>query len=188
MEESINRRIGARVRELRARLGLSLEAVAEKSGVSRSAISLIERAQTSPTAVVLDRLAAGLGVTLSALIEKPHAVGSPVSRRNQQTVWRDPASGYVRRDLSPTGADLAFQLTQVNFPAGSHVAFANVSRGKPTPRHQQVWVLAGTIEVSVGQDVYTLRQGDCLALSLDRPTGFRNRSRSPARYLVVVEA
>ena len=56
----INTRIAQRLRELRDARGYSLEALAERSGVSRSAISLIERGQSSPTAVVLDKLAIGL--------------------------------------------------------------------------------------------------------------------------------
>src|SRR5205807_7058073 len=61
----LNQRIAARVRGLRAAQGLSLAALAGKSGVSRSMISLIERGESSPTAVVLEKLAAGLGVTLA---------------------------------------------------------------------------------------------------------------------------
>ena len=52
----LNQRIADRVRELRAAQGLSLEALAAKSGVSRSMISLIERGESSPTAVVLEKL------------------------------------------------------------------------------------------------------------------------------------
>ena len=63
----LNQRIAERVRELRAARGLSLDALASKSRVSRSMISLIERGESSPTAVVLEKLAAGLGVMLAAL-------------------------------------------------------------------------------------------------------------------------
>ena len=48
----VNERIAERVRELRAKTGLSLDALASRSGVSRSMISLVERAESSPTAVV----------------------------------------------------------------------------------------------------------------------------------------
>ena len=61
MESNITELIGRRLRELRAASGLSLDALAHKSGVSRSNISLIERGQSSPTAVVLDKLSSALG-------------------------------------------------------------------------------------------------------------------------------
>src|SRR2546426_328566 len=76
MEETVsdlNQRIAERVRELRAAHGLSLDALAGKSGVSRSMISLIERGESSPTAVVLEKLAAGLGVMLASLFDAPAA-------------------------------------------------------------------------------------------------------------------
>src|SRR2546425_10602131 len=74
MEETasdLNQRIAERVRELRAAHGLSLDALAGKSGVSRSMISLIERGESSPTAVVLEKLAAGFGGMLASLFGAP---------------------------------------------------------------------------------------------------------------------
>ena len=68
----INTRIAQRLRELRDARGYSLEALAERSGVSRSAISLIERGQSSPTAVVLDKLAIGLSVALASSVSYTH--------------------------------------------------------------------------------------------------------------------
>jgi len=80
----INDRIASRVRQIRAERGLSLEALAEGSGVSRSMISLIERGESSPTAVVLEKLATGLGVPLASLFDAPAAPADPVSRRKDQ--------------------------------------------------------------------------------------------------------
>ena len=81
----LNQRIAGRVRELRAARGLSLDALAGRSGVSRSMISLIERGESSPTAVVLEKLAAGLGVTLASLFDAPAAAAparvGPLARR-----------------------------------------------------------------------------------------------------------
>jgi len=52
--------------------------------------------------------------------------------------------------------------------------------------HQQVWVLDGTIDVTLGAERHRLREGDCLAMQLDRPTMFHNPTRKPARYAVVI--
>src|SRR4051794_41684403 len=114
----INDRIAARVRQIRADSGLALDALAERSGVSRSMISLIERGESSPTAVILEKLAAGLGVTLASLFDAPtnattaadQPPNSPISRRTDQPQWRDPASGYLRRNLSPPGVPQPTQL------------------------------------------------------------------------------
>lgn len=183
----LSQRIADRVRELRASQGLSLEALAHRSGVSRSMISLIERGESSPTAVVLEKLAAGLDVTLSTLLDLPapvHARGGLLARRDEQPVWRDPASGYLRRNLSPAGAGQPMQLIEVRFPPGQRVAFETGGRERRV--HQQLWVLEGRIDVSLGEERYRLGEGDCLAMELDRPTMFHNPTEVTVRYLVVI--
>src|SRR3954447_21040000 len=124
MEElafDVNRRIAERVRELRAARGLSLDALAGKSGVSRSMISLVERGESSPTAVVLEKLAGGLGVRLASLFDAP--AGSPArvgpgALREDQPQWRAPPSGYLRRNVSPPGMPQPMQIVEVQFPPG----------------------------------------------------------------------
>lgn len=184
----LNHRIAGRVRDLRAARGLSLDALAGRSGVSRSMISLIERGESSPTAVVLEKLSAGLGVTLASLFDAPDgaapASSGPVARRKDQPEWQDPASGYVRRNVSPAGMPQPMQIVEVYFPAGGRVAFETGARDVRV--HQQVWVLAGAIDVTVGEERHRLREGDCLAMELDRPTMFHNPTRKPARYAVVI--
>jgi transcriptional regulator with XRE-family HTH domain len=190
MEETasgLNQRIAERVRELRAARGLSLDALAGKSGVSRSMISLVERGESSPTAVLLEKLAAGLGVTLASLFDAPADAGvpaSPVARREDQPQWRDPASGYWRRNVSPSGVSQPVQIVEVQFPAGARVAFETGGRGPHV--YQQVWVLEGTMDVTLGEECHRLREGDCLAMQLDAPTMFHNPTRKPARYAVVI--
>ena len=184
----LNQRIAERVRELRAERGLSLDALAARSGVSRSMISLIERGESSPTAVVLDKLATGLGVMLASLFDAPSGsstvAGGPVARRRDQPEWQDPASGYVRRNVSPPGVPQPMQIVEVHFPAGARVAFETGARD--TRVHQQVWVLQGGIDVTIGAERHRLREGDCLAMQLDRPTMFHNPTRRPAHYAVVI--
>lgn len=182
----LNQRIADRVRELRAAQGLSLDALAARSDVSRSMISLVERGESSPTAVVLEKLATGLGVMLASLFDAPAAAArppaGPVARRADQPQWQDPASGYLRRNVSPPGAPQPMQIVEVHFPPGGRVAFESVRELRV---HQQVWVLEGAIDITVGENRHRLQEGDCLAMQLDRPTMFHNPSRKAARYAVV---
>ncbi len=179
-----NRRVAARLGDLRGASGLSLEALAQRSGVSRSMISLIERGESSATAVVLEKLAASLGVSLAALFEDTQAEASPLARRRAQSQWRDPASGYLRRNLSPPGFASPLQPGEVEFPPGARVAYESAVR--EVPMHQQVWVLEGSIEVTVRDEQFRLDTGDCLAMVLDGPNAYRNPGRKPARYLVAI--
>ncbi|SDC66196.1 Transcriptional regulator, contains XRE-family HTH domain [Cupriavidus sp. YR651] len=182
----INTIIARRVRELRDSQGWSLDALAERSKVSRSNISLIERGQSSPTAVVLDKLATALNVTLASLFEQssaPLIEASPMSRAGEQSIWTDPASGYVRRNLSPV-APSPIQLVEVNFPAGQRVTYDTGVRDAEI--HQQVWVIEGAMQMTVGEKTWRLETGDCLAMRLDCPISYFNATRKPARYLVAL--
>jgi transcriptional regulator with XRE-family HTH domain len=182
----INNRIASRVRELRDAQGFSLDALAERSGVSRSTISLIERGQSSPTATVLDKLATALSVTLASLFEDSAATvaePSPMARAAGQPVWTDPVSGYIRRNLSPA-ARSPIQLVEVNFPAGQRVAYDTSAREAEI--HQQVWMIEGVMEMTVGETQWRLETGDCLAMRLDCLMVFRNPTDQPARYLVAL--
>lgn len=192
----LNHRIAQRIRELRVARGLSLDALATLCGVSRSMISLIERGESSPTAVVLEKLATGLGVTLASLFDAPQtdASGKPVSRFADQTLWKDPHSGYVRRNVSPDGcsggnstngnARSPIQIVEVSFPPGARVSYETSAR-EPLV-HQQVWVQEGTMEITVGDELHRLKSGDCLAHVLDRPMSFHNPTRRTTRYVVVI--
>lgn len=184
-ESTLHRRIADRVHALRTEQGLSLEALASRSGVSRSMISLIERGESSPTAVVLERLAAGLGVMLASLFDQaPTPQADPLARRAAQVQWTDPESGYRRRNLSPPAFASPLQLVEVEFPPGARVAYDTAERQARV--HQQLWVMAGAMHVILGEERHALSEGDCLAMVLDRPIVFHNPHEQPARYLVAI--
>ena len=181
----INQRIAAQVRRLRAAVGLSLDALAARTGVSRSMLSLIERAESSPTAVILERIAVGLNVTLATLFEsdaESEVSSAPILRRVCQAEWRDPETGYVRRSLSPPLAEQPLQLVEIAFPAKARVVFD--SHRRDVTIHQQIVMLEGTMEITFENHCYRLNAGDCMAMKVEGTNVFENPTRKPARYLV----
>jgi transcriptional regulator with XRE-family HTH domain len=183
-ESDINQRIAHRVAALRAERALSLDALAARSRVSRSTISLVERGETSATAVVLEKLAGGLGVALAALFEAERAAPGPLMRRAEQAEWRDPASGYLRRNVSPPDHPSPLRIVEVEFPAGQRVVLES---GSPaTAIDEQVWVLEGRMTLTLGGVNHRLEAGDCLALHIDGPLEFHNPGPRPSRYAVVI--
>src|SRR5262245_17136757 len=180
----INSRIARLVPHPRTQLGMTLDGLAAKSNVSRSMLSLVERGESSPTAVVLEKIATGLGIALAGLFDDASAPTSPLSRRADRTTWRDPQSGYLRRNISAANYASPVQIVDVVLPAGARVAYESGARD--VNLHQQLWIQAGSIEVTVGTVTYRLTKDDCLAMQLNEPITFRNRSRRAARYLVVL--
>jgi transcriptional regulator with XRE-family HTH domain len=181
---NVNQSIANFVSLHRARLGMTLDALAAKCKVSRSMLSLVERGESSPTAVVLEKIAVGLGVPLAKLFDDPSAPDDPVSRWKDQKSWKDPESNYVRRNVSPPNYPSPIRIVEVTLPARARVAYETGAR--ETMIHQQVWVKEGHLELAVGPIKHQLAVGDCLAMLLDQPITFHNRTRKPVRYIVVI--
>jgi transcriptional regulator with XRE-family HTH domain len=180
---TIDIRLGGRIRTLRLERGLTLETLADKAEVSRAMLSRIERGESSPTAQMLNKVCGGLGVTLSALFAEPMVRVSPLAQRESQPVWRDPATNYLRRTVSPSGTGSPVDIAEVEFPAQAVVGFDN---RRPVNADQHIWVLSGVLELTLGEEIYRLCDGDCLMMRLDRPIVFRNPTDKITRYAVVI--
>ncbi len=180
----IDTRLAERIRSERLRQHLSIEALAERSGVSRAMISKIERAESSPTAALLGRLCSGLGLSLASLFENEANRGTPLARAADQPVWRDPATGYVRRDVAPPGTGSPVDIVDVVFPPGARVTYDRPLTIRGSDQH--VWVFEGSLELSVGGTTHRLEAGDCLHMRLDTTITYHNPTDRPVHYAVVL--
>ncbi|MCI3151024.1 MULTISPECIES: helix-turn-helix domain-containing protein [Streptomyces] len=181
--DPVDVRLGARLAELRAEHGWSLGELAERSGVSRSTLSRAERAETSPTASLLNRLCAVYGRTMSQLLSEIEAQPAPVVRAADQPVWRDKASGFVRRSVSPPHAGLRGELVEGRLTAGADIPYDR----PPVPGlEQHIWVLEGALAVTVGDTEHLVGEGDCLRLRVWGPTRFRCPGPEDVRYALAV--
>ncbi|MEJ1979276.1 MAG: helix-turn-helix domain-containing protein [Acetobacteraceae bacterium] len=182
-DTDIDGRIGARIRALRAERNLTLDGLADRADVSRAMLSRIERGESSPTAQLLVKVCGGLGVTLSVLFAEAETPASPLARRPNQPTWRDPATHYLRRHVSPPGTGSPVDIVEVEFPPGGSVAFDSQ---RLAGADQHLWVLDGTLELELGRETFRLEQGDCLMMRFDRPVLFRNPTARPIRYAVII--
>ncbi|MEU6592027.1 XRE family transcriptional regulator [Streptomyces sp. NPDC046881] len=182
-EEHVDVLIGTRLAELRAQHGWSLGELAERSGVSRSTLSRAERAETSPTAALLNRLCHVYGRTMSQLLSEVEAAPVPLVRAGEQQVWQDRAAGFVRRSVSPPHTGLRGELVEGRLTPGADLAYDR----PPVPGlEQHLWLLAGALEVTVGDRVHRLDPGDCLRMRVTGATRFRCTGPDEARYVLAV--
>jgi transcriptional regulator with XRE-family HTH domain len=186
---------GQRLRTARRARGWPIERLASASGVSRAMISKIERGESSPTAVVLGKLSAALELSIAELLAAAPATragaGAPppglapagglVRRAADTPEWRDPDTGYLRRQLSTPQFPVA--VTEVVLPAGARVPYP---AGAYAFIAQLVWVQSGQLTLADGPAVHVLSAGDTFELGEPRPREFRNESAGDCRYLVVV--
>lgn len=180
--DSIDALIATRLLALRQAKGLSLAELAELSGVSRAMISKVERAQSSPTAMLLGRLAAGLGVSLAQLLTEEKEGPRRLRTRAAQETWRDPEAGYLRRQVAERSTGSGVELVEVELPRAAQVGYPRWS-GKPY--RQCLWMLEGALRVDYGDERFELAPGDCLDFGVDRPLVFKALGRTACRYLLV---
>jgi transcriptional regulator with XRE-family HTH domain len=183
-DEDLTASLAARLRAEREQRGWSIAELAERSGVSRAMISKVERGEASPTASLLGRLVSALGMTLSTLLaraEDDAGQGGRVARLEQQPVWRDPGTGYLRRSVSPRGAQP--ELVRVELPPGAKVAYPASTY---VEWNHAVWILEGELRFHEGHTRHQLQAGDCLTLGPPQDCIFENVSDRPCIYLVVL--
>jgi transcriptional regulator with XRE-family HTH domain len=180
--DTIDSTIAARVRGERAARRWSLEDLAERAAVSKAMISKIERAEVSPTAALLGRLSGAFGLTLSALLAEAEPPRRGPVRAADQPTWRDPATGYVRRQVHVSMTS-PIEITQVDLPPGASVSFPAASY-----RHMShvIWVLAGRLTFVEGDVTHDLGPGDSLEFGPPMDCTYRNDGAAACRYLVVL--
>ena len=183
VDQEIERRIAQRLARLRAERGWSLEALSERSGISRATLSRLERFELSPTAAMLGRLCAVYGWTLSRLMAEAETRPPNLLHTTDQPEWKDPESGYRRRAVSPPAPGLRGELVEVRMPAGASVSF-DASPVAGLEHH--LWMLEGSLSLDVEGSVFRLRAGDCLRYVLSGPTRFQGTGKRDARYLVAI--
>ncbi|MES1196233.1 MAG: XRE family transcriptional regulator [Steroidobacter sp.] len=180
----MEKRIAEGLQKRREYLGLTTQALADQSGVSRAMISKIERHEASPTAALLGRLCNALGITLSSLIANAETEShSPVARADEQPVWKDPDTGLHRIMVSPLNTGSRVEIVRIELPAGAEVKY-------DPQRHamfeQHIMVFQGKLNLTIGAEALELAADDCVYMKLDAPVRFSNRGRSMCRYLVII--
>lgn len=180
--DELGQRLAQRIRLERDGRGWSLADLAERSGVSRATISKIERAEVSPTAAVLVRLASAFDLTFAGLLLRAEGERERVSRAAGQPVWRDPETGYLRKQIF-SRPDHPVELVRVELPPKQRVTLPASSYAHI---RQLVWVQSGGLVVSEGHERQTLAAGDCLGFGPPAETTFVNEGNTTCVYVVAL--
>jgi len=182
-DADIERRIARRLARLRAERKWSLEALAERTGISRATLSRLERAELSPTAAMLGKLCTVYGWTLSRFMAEAETRAPNLVPARDQAEWKDPESRYRRRIVSPPMSGFRGELVEVRMPPGASVSFES---SPIAGLEHHLWMLEGTLTLDVEGSPFWLRTGDCLRYVLAGPTRFKNPGKREARYLVAM--
>lgn len=172
--------LGQRIREIRAERNLTLQTLAQRTGLSPSMLSLVERGKTSPSIGTLVAIASALGMHMSDLfagdaLDQPNVV----VRRGEQPVY-EASQGVTRR------------IVRADYANGVEIAINDYEPGTgsgPEPtRHGGVEfgiLLEGSLTVEVNGVKYQLGEGDCISYESMTPHRIWNEGPSHARAVWV---
>ncbi|WP_094021536.1 helix-turn-helix domain-containing protein [Maliponia aquimaris] len=179
--DAILARLPARLKEARRAQGLSLDAVAKLSGVSRSMVSQIERGESSPTIATLWNLTRALQVDFAGLLEEAPARQIDVLRASDVPSIENRGSGCRIRILSPPEEAGRHEVYELRFAAGGVLDSLPHSRGAS----EHLSVFEGEVEVTSGGGTERVRAGDTARYAADVP--HRIAAVVPSRVFLVVK-
>jgi transcriptional regulator with XRE-family HTH domain len=162
--------LGSRIRALRQARRLTLRALAERSGVTESFLSQVEREVTSPSIASVQRIARGLDLSIAQLFAEEGASGRVVRRE-------------ARRRISYPGLKAVDEFLTANMAGRLQVILSTIEPGGGTGEEpythdsdeEVVVVLEGVLDMWVGDEHYVLREGDAITFGSRTPHWNMNR-------------
>jgi transcriptional regulator with XRE-family HTH domain len=177
--------LGDALKRRRQEQKLTLDQLAAKSGVSRAAISKIERGDSGASTPVLGKLAEALDLSISQLVGGPRSEPVLHIPHDRQPTFHEEKTGFERRSLSPLylGRGIDFVLNRL--PPGAKTG--------PFPSHRQgveehLYVARGKLKVTLNGEEHVLKQGDFLFYRGDMSHTFENLANSPCEYFIVIDS
>lgn len=180
-----DRALGLRLKALRRERSLSIQSLAELSGLSTGMLSQIERGLSTPSLRSLRLLGVALGIPISWFFTAPDDGDAPESqyivRRGHRRLLKLSPTGVMKELLSPSGTGLLELYELVLQPGGSSGADFYSHQGEKAGA-----VLGGTMRLWLDERPYDLQEGDSFRFPSLLPHRFDNPGRTSARVLWVI--
>ena len=178
-------RLGEALKRRRQERKLTLDQLSAASGVSRAAISKIERGDSGASTPVLGKLAEALDLSISQLVGGVETKPVLHIPRARQPAFVEQATGFERRSLSPMylGRGIDFVLNRLPPKA----------RTGPFPSHREgveehLYVTKGKLKVSLDGTDHVVEAGDFLLYRGDMSHSFENLSNTTCEYFIVIDS
>ena len=182
-ERKLGALISSRVAELRRRKGLSLDRLAQRSGLSKGTAVGIENGRANPSIAILCRLAAALSVSVSDLVEEFEHTESlmPIERTTPRKLWESENGGEAILQAAISGGTM-FELWAWTLGPGE--AFASEAHSYGTA--ELIAVQSGKLEITVGSDSIRLNAGETARLRTDQTHSYRSIGQDATRFTMSV--
>ncbi len=163
--------VGENIRKIRKAREYSLEQVSELSGVSKAMIGQIERGESNPTVAVLWKIANGLKVSFSSLLERNSPQVSIIRLEEVQAVYEDDGR-YIVYPIFPFDPTKKWESYRVEL----HPNCSYENEGHPPGVEEYITIISGSLEMVVDNESYILTEGDSIRFAANRTHHYINHS------------
>lgn len=181
MQEQIHQKIGKNLQDIRKSRKLSLDAVAELSGVSKAMLGQIERGESNPTISILWKIVNGLRISFATLMEDSTPQVTLVKMEDTTPLIEEDGA-YRAYPIFPFEQDRGFEVYNVVIePGNSHTSEAHYEGVE-----EFIMVMEGELRVEVGGETYTLQPSLAIRFAADQPHTYYNDTDKPIRYTTLI--
>lgn len=179
--EEIHLILAKNLKALREDKKLSLEKVAELTGVSKTMIGQIERGESTPTITTIWKISNGLKISFSSLINTPQTDTKVILRNDLQTLSEDNGKYRVYPNF-PFEDDRRFEVYSIEIEKGGFLSAEAHLEGT----EELITVFEGELTVRVNNNEYTVRDGDSIRFKADRPHTYHNSGETLTRLSMIL--
>jgi transcriptional regulator with XRE-family HTH domain len=186
MEEKL---IPKRLREIRLERRLTLEKLAQQTGLTKGYLSRIENSTQPPPIYTLSRISDALGIDISEFFA-PSVNTIPyqeitIGRRNHHRLTNREGTpyGYIFEDLAPMkkGKNMEPFIVTVGFKR-----MIDIQRDFRHEGEEFIYILEGRMEFFFKGQSYLLEKGDCVYFDSDKPHSGKSLGKKEAKLLIVI--
>lgn len=173
--------IAKNLKTLRESKKLSLEKVAELTGVSKTMIGQIERGESAPTITTIWKIANGLKISFTALINHPQPDTIVVSKSDIQVLSEDNGKYRVYPHF-PFEDDKRFEVYSVEIDPGGFLRADAHMEGT----EELLTIFDGELTIRVNDEAYTVKSGDSIRFKADKLHSYENSGGIVTRLSMVL--
>lgn len=174
-----------KIKEMRQEKKISLQELADLSGVSKSMISKIEREEKNPTLQVAAQIAEALGTTLSALLDEPKNQDIVIIKKDDRVIYHDELTGFQRILLSPQFETKGIEFIKNIIPHGAESPIFPPHRDGVK---EYITVSKGELAALIGDQEFKLETGDSIFFQGNNRHQFKNTGDTECHYYLVVDS
>lgn len=177
----IQKIIASNIKALRSSKGLTLDEAAKITGVSRSMLAQIEKGDVNPTISVLWKIAVGFKVSFSSLMEN-RETESYVVRKKDIVPFVESDGKYINYPIFSFQEDKLFETYRIHIKVGVFLQ----AQPHLTGTEEYITVFSGQVEITSGDDSFSLGEGDSLRFKADLPHSYRNTGECDAFLSMII--